>query len=111
VQWINETLETNKYSSAAFLNIKQAFDNVWHTGLLYKLRHFLPLNCCLILKSYLDIRFFVVKVENEYTELSPVIAGVPKGSVFGPLVDIYLYTADLPNSLESITAHFPTILL
>jgi hypothetical protein len=36
VQRINETLETNRYRSAAFLDISQAFDKVWHTGLIYK---------------------------------------------------------------------------
>jgi hypothetical protein len=34
---------------AAFLDISQAFDRVWHTGLLHKLRQFLPLNYYLIL--------------------------------------------------------------
>jgi hypothetical protein len=42
VQRINEALETNQYRSAAFLNITQAFNRVWHTGLLYKLRKSLP---------------------------------------------------------------------
>jgi hypothetical protein len=41
VQRIKEELE---YCSAAFLDISQAFDKVWHTGLLYKLRQSLPLN-------------------------------------------------------------------
>jgi hypothetical protein len=38
VQTINEAIETNQYSSAASLNISQACDKVYHTGLLYKLR-------------------------------------------------------------------------
>jgi hypothetical protein len=38
VRQINEALENKQYCSAAFLDISQAFDKVWHTGLLYKLR-------------------------------------------------------------------------
>jgi hypothetical protein len=69
VQRINEALETKKYCSADFLGISQAFDKVWHTGLLYKLRRSLHLNYYLILKSYLHRRYFLFAVENEYTEL------------------------------------------
>jgi hypothetical protein len=32
VQRIIEALERKQYSSAAFLNINQAFDKVWHTA-------------------------------------------------------------------------------
>jgi hypothetical protein len=44
VQRINEALENKQYCSAAFLDISQAFDKVWHTGFLYNLRRSLPLN-------------------------------------------------------------------
>jgi hypothetical protein len=71
VQRINEALENKQYCSAAFVDISQAFNTVWHTGLLYKLRWSLPLNYFLVLKSYLHSRHFLVKVEIEYTKLSP----------------------------------------
>jgi hypothetical protein len=32
---VNNDLESKRYYSAAFIDISQAFDKVWHTGLLY----------------------------------------------------------------------------
>jgi hypothetical protein len=72
VNKIHEAIETKQFCSAAFLDISQAFDKVWHTGLLYKLRQSLPLNYFSLLKSYLNYRHFRIKVGNEYSDLLPV---------------------------------------
>jgi hypothetical protein len=81
VHKINEALNDKHYCSAAFLDISQAFDKVWHTELLYKLGQSLPHSYFLILKSYLEARHFHVKVAQQYTELFLVKAGVPQISV------------------------------
>jgi hypothetical protein len=81
----------------------KAFDIVWHTGLLYKLGR--SLNYFPFPKSYLHSRYCLVKIETEYTELSPLNAGVHKRSVLGALLYL-LYTADQLTSPESTTATF-----
>jgi hypothetical protein len=55
---IRQTLERKEYCSAVFLDIQQAFDRVWHKGLLCKLKASLPSSAFLLLKSYLQDRMF-----------------------------------------------------
>ena len=37
-----KALEDGNFCTAVFLDISQAFDKVWHPGLLHMLKHFLP---------------------------------------------------------------------
>lgn len=102
---IRNTLENKKYCSAVFLDVQQAFDKVWHNGLLYKLKKLLSNNLYLLLKSYLDSRIFYVKINNSTSNFYDIKAGVPQGSVLGP--SLYLiYTADVPESENVVTATF-----
>ncbi|CAH2218448.1 jg8322 [Pararge aegeria aegeria] len=66
---IRETLERKEYCSAVFLDIQQAFDRVWHEGLLYKLKTLLPNSLYMILKSYLSQRKYQVKFEDELSNI------------------------------------------
>ena len=102
---IIKALESNKYCTAEFLDISQAFDKVWHEGLLYKIKPLFPDSIYKILKSYLENRYFLIKYREECTPLHPVLSGVPQGSVLGALVYL-LYTADLPTTADSTTATF-----
>jgi hypothetical protein len=71
---INKAQEDKKYCAAVFLDVSQAFDRVWHTGLLYKIKPFLPPP---YFESYLSDRKFQVRVGNEKSQLQPIKAGVP----------------------------------
>lgn len=100
-----DSLENGQYCTAAFIDISQAFDKVWHQGLLFKLKQIFPLNIWAILHSYLSNRHFIVKVNNEITKISKIESGVPQGSVLGPIL-YTLFTYDLPLSSSTYTATY-----
>jgi hypothetical protein len=47
------TLEEEKIHATIFLDVKQAFDKVWHKGLTTKLHKLLPKQYCQISESYI----------------------------------------------------------
>lgn len=93
---IENALEERKVCSALFLDVAQAFDRVWHEGLFHKLETILPKSYTDIIKSYLTDRYFRIKQDDAYSELKEIKAGVPQGSVLGPVLYL-LYTCDLPE--------------
>lgn len=105
VNQINKDLERKRYCSAVFLDISQAFDKVWHVGLLSKLKKTLPYDMYEVLKSYLHNRHFMVEHQDECTEIQPILAGVPQGSVLGPTLYL-LYTADMPTTRVTTVATY-----
>ena len=84
---IHEGFDNNKNTLMIFLDIKSAFDKVWHQGLLYKLE---KIGCAKFLllwfKSYLSNRSQRVVLHGASSESLPILAGVPQGSILGPLL-------------------------
>ena len=68
VNKIVTSLEGHTLCTAVFLDVAQAFDKVWHTGLLYKLKATLPGPYYLLLKSYLTHRYFQVRYNGTYSD-------------------------------------------
>ncbi|GFW95079.1 RNA-directed DNA polymerase from mobile element jockey [Trichonephila clavipes] len=89
---------TKSYTVGIFLDVKKAFDRMWHDGLIYKLIKLkFPTYLVKIVHNYLDNRTFNVKINSTSSSIRNIAAGTPQGSILSPAL-YNIYTSDFPTT-------------
>ena len=105
---INEiivALENKEYCTALFIDMEKAFDKINHESLLQTIRKQFPEKIHQLIKSYLSSRTFVIKIKDTHSQVKDIKAGVPQGSVLGPIL-YTLYMANIPTTTNSTVLTF-----
>ena len=85
---------------AVFLDVSKAFDKVCYQGLFYKLKqNGISSNFLEILNDFLQDQTQRVVLNGQNSSRTNVAAGVPQGSILGPLL-FSIYSNDLPDNLS-----------
>jgi ribonuclease HI len=111
---VKKALVRGKKVSAAFYDIKKAFDSVWHKKLLLKLQKVgIKGRMFNMLHDFLSNRQIRVRVKGQLSKNHTINMGVPQGSVLGPILfNLALHDIDqIPIKKAHLSAYADDIAL
>ena len=103
---IYQSFDDNVEVRAVFLDISKAFDKVWHKGLIFKLKqNGISDKILNIITDFLSFRKQRVVLNGQTSPWVSIGAGVPQGSILGPLL-LLIYINDLSDNLSTTAKLF-----
>ena len=102
-----ESFKRSEHVVATFLDVEQAFDNVWHNGLRFKIFQLdLPTKMTCWLSDLLAGHIIQVNVNSFFSNQRNPKAGVPQGSVLRLLFLIYVNDLPTPHHKQNSLSQF-----
>jgi retron-type reverse transcriptase len=100
---IKKQFSRKKSILAAFFDVRKAYDSVWHSRLLFKLKNVgVSGNMYHFIRDFLTHRQICTRVGMDYSSFRSIDTGIPQGSIIAPLL-FSILIHDLPNALSKHT--------
>jgi len=97
---ISKALDERKEIRIVFCDVSKAFDKVWHNGVLFKLDQLgINGNLHTWIQDYITNRKQRVVIQGHHSEWGDIKAGIPQGSVLGPLLFL-VYINNIVNEVN-----------